>query len=61
MSKRADAIIAMLEVCGEDDTLEVARTALNLISMDQIIELVLTTLDDDGKEELAERLRGEAS
>jgi hypothetical protein len=43
----------------EEETLDAAGSLLEYLSMEQIIDLVLATLDDTAKVELLERLREE--
>jgi len=56
MSNASERIIAGIEHLDADETLEVAGAALDYLSVDQIIELVMATLDANGQMELAARL-----
>lgn len=62
MSAKSDRIIEMLDSCDRQETRLVAGAALDLLPLDQQIQLILATLDDDEKAELAAHLDdGDAS
>jgi hypothetical protein len=62
MSAKSERIIGLLDTCDREETLDVAGAALGYLTLDQQIQLILETLDDDGKAELAAHLDdGDAS
>lgn len=62
MSDKTYRIIARLEYCDAQETMQVAAAALGLLPLDQQIEIILAVLDSDGRAELAAHLDdGDAS
>ena len=60
MTARTDRIVAALDALNVQETAEVAEAALNCLSLETRIAVVLAAFDATDREELAAHLDGEA-